>query len=1167
MSSSPIRVDEEVKPAVKREVDVVRGDDRIVIEDDDEGGEEKPATMRAKEEEVEDDDDEEDDEDDNDEDDDEDDEDEDDDEDLEDQRTGRRKKRRRQGVSRFVDVEAVVDDDEEEYDEEDNELLREDGFIDQDDGADETFQRRTAADNQMLDRKRRREEELDAEQIAAQLNERYRAQRGLTAQSDYEEVPQTLLMPSVNDPGLYSVKCRPGREKIVIQTLLRKALLASTHTPLKIISAFCRDSLPGRVYVEATEPKHVIDACADVAGAYARDNTLFLVPIHEMADLLKITKTTQHLKPGGWVRFKSGKFAGDLAQVIDTSENGETAGLRFIPRLDLDPRDEDVIVDKQGRKRKKGGRTFADRPPPRFFNAEEVKRKFREEPVRRGANTFTFRGLTYINGYCEDDVPIRRLITENVNPTLEEVSRFTGDSINGASGSNALSGQNGVDMALLADAAQRKADIVLRKDDHVVVSEGEQKGVEGVIETVEADVVTLRITFHDLEDQTIEVPIGAVVKRFRPGDHVKVIAGEHRDETGLVVKVEGNKTTFLSDLSMKEISVFSKDIHEAAEVGSGVNTIGGYELHNLVQLDAQTSGVIFKIEREIFMILDQFGAVRSLRPHQITMKRDSTRAVGIDSEGGEFRAGDTMKEVDGEEKEGVVLHVYQTTLVWLFNRDLKENGGVFLTRTRQLRPRAPRGMVKADLSKQNPALNSGLGNGQQAVGGAISNLRRPGGRDPLVGKTVAVIKGQWKTYRGIIKDTNGPTARVELHSISKVLTIGLDHLIEKDPITGQSKPLFQRNSGAASSARPGGYQGGDGGYSNAASSAGRSYGMAATNPYVNGGGSSSSSRTPAHNPYISSGGGGKTPAYGAGGRTPGYNPYVEGGKTPAYNPYVDGGKTPAYNPYIDGGKTPAYTPYNDGGKTPAYTPYSGGGAPANEPRTMAPPSSRRSGGDVYSAPTPMGAPTPGDFSAPTPGAYAAPTPGGVGGAYSAATPGVMYGAPTPGGLGAPTPAGGMLGAPTPAAYGQVPYTPATHSRGGGYGYSVEDGVGNAQNVELLEGILVRIIPSRLNNSSLLEGRHDGKTGYIKALKNNGGSATIGLDDDSWDSASHATLDNVGKEYIEPLRPNAIRAMCLVLAGEHRGKRATVQSLDGEQVLAQVDGKSTFFDITHLARAS
>jgi transcription elongation factor SPT5 len=88
-----------------------------------------------------------------------------------------------------------------------------DGFIEQDEGThNEDYQRRTAAENQSLDIQRRKEEEMDAEKIAAELRERYRSQRGLTARSDYAEVPQRMLMPSVNDPGLYAVRCRVSDE-------------------------------------------------------------------------------------------------------------------------------------------------------------------------------------------------------------------------------------------------------------------------------------------------------------------------------------------------------------------------------------------------------------------------------------------------------------------------------------------------------------------------------------------------------------------------------------------------------------------------------------------------------------------------------------------------------------------------------------------------------------------------------------------------------------------------------------------------------------------------------------------------------------------------------------------------------------------------------------------
>ena len=540
----------------------------------------------------------------------------------------------------------------------------------------------------------------------------------------------------------------------------------------------------------------------------------------------------------------------------------------------------------------------------------------------------------------------------------------------------------------------------------------------------------------------------------------------------------------------------------------------------------------------------------------------------MDAEGGEFRTGDSMKEIEGEEREGTVLHVYQSTLVWLFNRDLSDNAGVFLARSRQLRPRAPRGAAKTDLSKQNPAVTAAFHAQTSAstLGGAISNMRRPGGRDPLAGKTVSIIRGPYKTYRGIVKDTNGPMARVELHTMPKILTIALEFLVEKDPITGKSRSLssiMNRPPGQAGmGGPPGGYMGASNPYLNGGAGAG-GYSGGAT-PGFGG----ATSRTPAHNPYVT---GGKTPAYNPyvdGGKTPAYNP---GGKTPAYNP--GGGKTPAYNPYVDGGRTPAYNPYvDDGGKTPGYNPYSNSGAQSSarpgQP-SMGPPSllkgnatpayradssdSRRRG-DPYAAPTPMGAPTPGNYSAPTPGAYgSAPTPGVATGAYgSAATPGAMYGAaPTPGAMAALTPGGAMLGAPTPAAYGQTPYSSAAAAR------SYGDAAAPARPA-LMESIMVRIVRSAGGQSHAL-GRFNGKTGYIKALEGwDDERATVVLDEGD-------ILNGVDVEFIEPLRPTGSRSICLVLSGEHRGKRLNVQSVDGEQAMCQIGAENVFFDVAQMAR--
>lgn len=57
-----------------------------------------------------------------------------------------------------------------------------------------------------------------------------------------------------------------------------------------------------------------------------------------------------------------------------------------------------------------------------------------------------------------------------------------------------------------------------------------------------------------MEGQRIEVPAASLRKRFKAGDHVKVMAGKNIDETGLVVAVNGDVITIWSDVSNQEVS-------------------------------------------------------------------------------------------------------------------------------------------------------------------------------------------------------------------------------------------------------------------------------------------------------------------------------------------------------------------------------------------------------------------------------------------------------------------------------------------------------------------------------------------------------------------------------------------------------------------------------------
>ena len=431
--------------------------------------------------------------------------------------------------------------------------------------------------------------QLDAEKEAERLKTLYGRSR-TTATRDAVTVPKRLLLPSVDDPSIWGVKCRPGKEKEIVWAVTKRSEeRAVTRNPLPIFSAFERgNSIPGFVYVEARRQADVTTALDQIPNVYPRGDNLTLIPIKEMPDLFRVRKTEQ-LQPGGYVRIKRGKYVGDLAQIDDVDENGLGVSLKIVPRLDYGMNEESAPMVDGGikgevQKRKRhaayGSTNPALRPPQRLFNdAEAKKRHSRNLVLNSGLDKkhWTYMNDTYINGFLIKDFKLQALITENVNPTLEEVTRFT---------AGAEDGTENLDLTALAQSLRSGA----AKDsylpgDMVEVYEGEQQGVCGKAVSVQGEIVTLKVIEGDLRGQVIEIPVKGLRKKFREGDHVKVIGGSrYRDEVGMVVKIKKDQVTLLSDLSMQEITVFSKDLREASDSGAA-GGLGMFDIHDLVQLE------------------------------------------------------------------------------------------------------------------------------------------------------------------------------------------------------------------------------------------------------------------------------------------------------------------------------------------------------------------------------------------------------------------------------------------------------------------------------------------------------------------------------------------------------------------------------------------------------
>lgn len=493
-------------------------------------------------------------------------------------------------MGQFFEEEAEVDEDEDQDDEDDEGAY--DGFVADthpDDlaalpaGA-ETDDRR----HRELDRRRELEASMDAEKQAQALKERYGRNRA--AATDSVVVPKRLLLPSVDDPSIWGVKCRPGKEREVVYMLIKRfEERGATKDPLPIISAFERGgTMTGYVYVEARKQSHVLNALSDIPNAYPRSK-MVLVPVKEMPDLLRVTKT-EELMPGGWVRIKRGKYQGDLAQLEEVETNGLDVTVRLVPRLDygLNEDAKAPMIDngvkgnlaKRKRQMAQGLNNPASRPPQRLFNENEAKKKHGRHLTATsglGGKAWNYMNDTYIDGFLIKDMKIQHLLTQNVNPQLDEVTKFA---------RGAQDGTENLDLAALAASLKNNtAEDSYLPGDTVEVYDGEQQGVTGRTVSVRGDIISLKVTEGELAGQTIDVPMKGLRKLFKEGDHVQIIGGSRfRDELGMVVRIKDDRVTVLSDMSMQEITVFSKDLREAAD--SGVDGIlGKYDVHDLVQLE------------------------------------------------------------------------------------------------------------------------------------------------------------------------------------------------------------------------------------------------------------------------------------------------------------------------------------------------------------------------------------------------------------------------------------------------------------------------------------------------------------------------------------------------------------------------------------------------------
>lgn len=896
--------------------------------------------------------------------------------------TNRRKKKRKKG-SEFIIEEAEVDEDAE-----DSEDAWEDD--DGDIGANEAEEAgRTARDIEARMRKEREhdlgfgDEGMDAEAIESYYRNRYNedtaalAHFGEGGEEMSDEITQQTLLPGVKDPNLWMVKCIIGTEKETVLRIMNK-VMAYQHTeqPLQIRSVVCPEHVRGYIYIEAFKQTHVKQVIEGINNLRIGQYTQQMVPIKEMTDVLRVVKEQVGLKARQWVRLKRGLYKDDLAQVdyVDMPQN--QVHLKLLPRIDYSrPRG---ALRTNATEESSRNRSKKKRPPCKLFDPEKVRSIGGE--ISNDGDFLMFEGNRFSRkGYLYKNFAINAILAEGVKPSLSELERFE-------------EAPEGISIELSSTDKEELAHS-FSTGDNVEVIEGELVHLQGTVIGVDGTKITIKPNHKDLND-ALEFQSNELCKYFCQGDHVRVIGGRYEGDTGLIVRVMDNMVVLFSDLTMHELKVLPRDLQLCTDMATGVDSLGQYQFGDMVQLDTQTVGVIVQLQKETFQVLNMHGKVVSFKPAALQKKRDNRNAVALDSEQNPMQKKDIVKVIDGPHsgRQGEIRHLFRN-FAFLHSRMMMDNGGIFVCKCRHL---VLAGGTKAASTLQggratssssgpgfmSPRISSPMHPSQGGKGrgggfggrGGIRGRGRGGmmGRDrDLIGQTIKITQGPYKSHIGIVKDATETTARVELHSKCQTISVDRSRInIVGGPAKG-SMSTYTRTPNYSGTGTP-------------------MYGS---------GTPGSGGRTPMY--------GSQTPMYDAGSRTPNY-----GGQTPSHASNEEGSRTPgrsgAWDPTVT--NTPSasrefddyhfdeVTPspnYNPG--TPGYPQES-----PTAPYTPATPGSVYNPQDGYSPYQPSPSPTGLQSTTPSPSAYVAtpsptqayqPTPSP---SYIAPSPGLGYSPMTPG---------------------------------------------------------------------------------------------------------------------------------------------------------------------------
>ena len=207
------------------------------------------------------------------------------------------------------------------------------------------------------------------------------------------------------------------------------------------------------------------------------------------------------------------------------------------------------------------------------------------------------------------------------------------------------------------------------------------------------------------------------------------------------------------------------------EITTGLNSLSGYELYDLVMLSANEYGVVVFVGTEHLKVLTQYDNEKVVRPIEIKAKKAAMRGTtgAFDHMKNPLCVGDTVSVVQGQYtgKSGTIKHINRSVL-WLHSTSYLKNSSIFVVKGKSC---ILAGSQQKDSASTTAAVLNATYDANPTVSRGAMTSRRPGAKDAMIGKSVKLSKGSYKGMLGHIVDSTETHYWVELHGRLKKIHV------------------------------------------------------------------------------------------------------------------------------------------------------------------------------------------------------------------------------------------------------------------------------------------------------------------------------------------------------------------------------------------------------------